>query len=228
MNAIAYLRVSSEEQADSGNGINGQSDACQTWAARNDCEVAGEFKDEGISGAAGINKRPGLLDAVAALKRGDVLVVAKRDRIGRDPIVVAMAEAAVSRKGARVVSAAGEGTDSDSPTDILMRRMVDAFAEYERLLGGARTKAALHAKIKRGERVGAVRFGHDIAADGQTLTQNKSEQKTLLLITNLRKSGLSLRKIACELTTREIRTKTGNATWTHAAVNRIVKRTVPA
>lgn len=59
-----------------------------------------------------------------------MLIVAKRDRLGRDPMVVAMIESAVKRKGARIVSAAGEGTDSDSPTDILMRRMVDAFAEY--------------------------------------------------------------------------------------------------
>ena len=43
-------------------------------------------------------------------------------------------------------SAAGEGTDTDGPTDILMRRIVDAFGEYERLIIKARTKAALRSR----------------------------------------------------------------------------------
>src|SRR5206468_4066133 len=68
--------------------------------------------------------RPVLLDAVAALKRGDVLLIAKRDRLGRDVIAVAMIERLIERKGARVVSAAGEGTDSNDPTVMLMRRIV--------------------------------------------------------------------------------------------------------
>jgi DNA invertase Pin-like site-specific DNA recombinase len=60
-----------------------------------------------------------------------VLLVAKRDRIGRlDPLPMAMIESAVRRKRARIVSAAGEGTENDDPSSILMRRMIDAFAEY--------------------------------------------------------------------------------------------------
>ena len=40
-----------------------------------------------------------LLEAVAALKCGDVLLVAKRDRLGRDVIAVAMIERLVSKRG---------------------------------------------------------------------------------------------------------------------------------
>jgi DNA invertase Pin-like site-specific DNA recombinase len=90
------------------------------------------------------------------LKPGDSLLVAKRDRLGRDPIVVAMIESAVVRKGARIVSAAGEGTEGDEPSHVLMRHLIDAFAEYERLIIVARTKAALQAKKARGERVGYI------------------------------------------------------------------------
>jgi hypothetical protein len=57
-------------------------------------------EDRGLSGKLGMEKRPGLLAAVADLRRGDVLLVAKRDRLGRDPIVVAMVERLVTRKGA--------------------------------------------------------------------------------------------------------------------------------
>jgi resolvase-like protein len=57
-------------------------------------------------GGLAIEDRPVLLDAVAALKRGDVLLVAKRDRLGRDVIAVAMIERLVAKRGARVTSPA--------------------------------------------------------------------------------------------------------------------------
>ena len=110
------------------------------------------YQDAGLSGSKGIEDRPGLLDAVNALKRGDTLLIAKRDRLGRDVVAVALIERLIAHKGARVVSAAGEGTDSDEPTALLMRRIVDAFGEYERLLIGSRTRAALKAKRAQGLR----------------------------------------------------------------------------
>ena len=66
---------------------------------------------------------------------------------GRDPIVNAMIERAVERKKARLISASGDVKDDNDPSSILMRRMVDAFAEYERLIIGARTK--LHFKLRK-------------------------------------------------------------------------------
>jgi DNA invertase Pin-like site-specific DNA recombinase len=111
MRFITYIRVSSDEQAQSGLGLEAQTDACRAFAQRAGGEFEGPFADEGIGGATGLDKRPSLLIAIAELRKGDVLLVAKRDRLGRDPIAVAMIEAAVRRKGARVVSVAGEGTD---------------------------------------------------------------------------------------------------------------------
>jgi hypothetical protein len=84
--------------------------------------LARTFVDAGTSGKLGIEDPPVLLEAVAALRRGDVLLVAKRDRIGRDVIAVAMIERLVAKRGARVISAAGEGTESDDPAGLLMRR----------------------------------------------------------------------------------------------------------
>src|SRR5262249_24849505 len=87
----------------------------------------GPFEDD-VTGAAPLDKRPGLLDALAALRPGDALLVAKRDRLGRDPIVTAMIESAAARKRCRVVPAAGEGPGDDAPASVLMRRMSDACA----------------------------------------------------------------------------------------------------
>jgi DNA invertase Pin-like site-specific DNA recombinase len=120
------------------------------------------------------------MEAVSALKRGDVLIVAKRDRLGRDVIEVALIERLVSKRGARVVSAAGEGTESDDPSGLLMRRLIDSFAEYERLIIGARTKSALAAKRRRVERTSRFApYGFQIARDGRRLDVNHDEQRVL-------------------------------------------------
>ena len=192
---LAYIRVSTDQQPQSGAGLDAQLDACQRTAGT----LAGVYRDEGMSGSTGLDQRPALLELIAALDKGDILIVAKRDRLGRDPLVVAMIESAVKRKGARIVSAAGEGTDSDSPSDILMRRLVDAFAEYERLIIGARTKAALQAKKARGERVGQIPYGYR-CEDGTNLTQDDGEQDIIRQVQQLQTEGLSLRAIAARLT----------------------------
>jgi DNA invertase Pin-like site-specific DNA recombinase len=224
MKFVAYLRVSTDEQADSGAGLAAQLDACRAFAERHRGDLTGPFSDDGISRATSLDKRPQLLAAIDELSKGDTLLVAKRDRLGGDPIAVAMIEAAVRRKGARVISAAGEGTDGDSPTDILMRRIVDAFSEYERLLIGARTKAALKAKIERKQRCGGVRFGFDLAADGVSLIENETEQAVLKLIRDEQANGLSPRAIAQKLNELGTPTKSGKPNWGHSTVRQILAR----
>lgn len=209
MATIAYLRVSTSEQAESGAGLAAQLYACRAYAERTGETLAGTFQDEGISGACGLEKRPALLDAIASLDAGDVLLVAKRDRLGRDPIKVAMIESAASRKGARIVSAAGEGTESDDPASVLMRRMIDAFAEYERLIIGARTKAAMKAKKSKAERVGAVPYGYKLQADGVHLEPEPIEQAVIDQAKLYRSAGLGYRAIANRLNAKGFRSRTG-------------------
>ena len=191
--------------------------ACQRMAG----QLAGVYRDEGISGKTGLDKRPSLLEAIAQLSKGDTLIVAKRDRLGRDPLVVAMIEAAVTRKGARIVSAAGEGTDSDSPTDILMRRMVDAFAEYERLVIGARTRAALQAKKARNERTGSVPYGFR-CDDGVNLVPDDVEQEAIAMIRDLNRKGLSLRNIAGRLEAKGYKPRNGQS-WHPQTISNILE-----
>src|SRR5215203_3029204 len=107
------LRVSTDEQS---LGLRAQEDACRAFAAGQGWELTGVHTDEDVGGATGLDRWPGLLDALAELEAGGVLLVAKRDRLGRDPLVIAMIEAAVARKKGRVLSAAGEGTADDDPS----------------------------------------------------------------------------------------------------------------
>jgi DNA invertase Pin-like site-specific DNA recombinase len=233
LKAVPYYRVSTDEQADSGAGRDAQHDASEAYCRRSGLTMGEPAIDDGVGGAEPLDRRPGLLDALAMLEKGDILLVAKRDRLGRDPIVVAMIEAAVQRQGCRVVSAAGEGTEGDDPTSVLMRRIIDAFAEYERLIIKARTKAALRAKQKRGQRTGKVPLGFDLVDDGArskaglpiALAANVPEQETVATIKALRSEGLSLREIAGELDRRGIPTKEGRPGWHHSSVGRILART---
>jgi DNA invertase Pin-like site-specific DNA recombinase len=226
MRWVIYRRVSTDEQADSGAGLDAQLDACRALAERLDPSphrlILGPYDDAGLSGAAALDRRPGLLDALAQLGRGDALVVAKRDRLGRDPIVVAMIEAAAVRSGARVVSAAGEGTDNDDPASILLRRIVDAFAEYERLLIKARTRAALTAKRRRGERTGTVPYGSHLTPDGR-IAPDPTELATIERLAILRRAGASYRQLARLLESEGHRPRSGRA-WSTATLSRLLNR----
>ena len=218
--AVAYLRVSTDGQTVSGLGLDAQRAAISGAAARLGLTVTSWHADEGVSGGAALDARPGLLAALDALTRGDVLVVAKRDRLGRDVFNVAMAERLAARKGGRIVSAAGEGTDGDGPADILMRQMIDAFAQFERAVIGTRTKAALQAKRARGFRAGTVPFGYMADSDGR-LAENSAEQRVLSLVRELRGAGFTLQAIADELNAQGYTTRKGTA-WRHQYVRAFV------
>jgi len=223
MKATIYLRVSTDEQGASGAGLDAQRASCLAYIQTNNCLHGNTYVDSGISGAAPLGERPALLDAIANLDDGDILLVAKRDRLARDPIVAAMIEAAVERKGAKVVSAAGEGTEGDGPTSILMRRIVDAFAEYERLVIKARTKAALKAKRARGERTGSVPYGYTLQDDGKTLVPVPHEQKVIATARRLRGQGMSLRAISAELAERGSVSRTGRP-FAAVQITRLLER----
>lgn len=215
--AFGYLRVSTDSQADSGLGLEAQRSAIEAAAKRLGLALVDVFTDSGLSGALDIEDRPSLFAAVQALKRGDVLIVAKRDRLGRDLVGVALIERSITRKGARVISAAGEGTEGTDASAMLQRQILDCFSEYERRLIGQRTKAALRAKRERGERAGNVPFGYSLNADGRRLDRNEAEQAVLSILGELKRAGYSQRAIAAELNRQGFTTRRGTA-WRHQYV----------
>lgn len=222
--AVGYCRVSTDKQAGSGLGLDAQHASVTAAAARLTLPLAQVFVDAGVSGSLALADRPVLMEAVSALKRGDVLLVAKRDRLGRDVVEVAMIERLITKRGARIVSAAGEGTENNDPSGVLMRRLIDSFAEYERLIIGARTRAALAAKRRRRERVsGAIPYGYMLSGDGRTLEPVDGEQRTLQTVRKLREGGHSFQAIADTLNERGLRTRTGTS-WRWQYVCNLVQR----
>ena len=192
--AVAYIRVSTEEQH---LGPEAQLAAIETWAARQNITLVAIHRDIGVSGATPLGDCAGLMAALEDLgvHGAGLLVVAKRDRLARDVMKSAMAEARAESLGARIVSAAGEGDGTD-PAARLMRTIIDAFAEYERLIIGARTKAALGAKKAKGERVGGIPYGFS-DVDG-SLVPNAEERAVILEAKYLSSQGMSLRGICAK------------------------------
>lgn len=220
LTAVAYLRVSTEEQH---LGIEAQRASIEAWAARAGVTVVGWHVDQGVSGAAPLEKRAGLMAAVDALAQhgAGVLVVAKRDRLARDVVLAALVERLVIREGARVASAAGEGTDGDGPADQMLRSMLDCFAQYERAIIRQRTTAALAVKKARGERVGAVPYGQAVGADGRTLVPCPEEQAVLECVLAWHQQGLSQRAIVAALAADGRCNRSGNP-FTKTSVERML------
>ncbi len=221
MKYIIYLRVSTDSQVQSGLGLEAQRNVCLKYIKDSPCSIL-EFADEGFSGALSLDKRPALLSAISNLDKDDILLISQRDRIGRDPIVNAMIERAVIRKKARLISANGDVSEANDPSSILMKRMVDAFAEYERLIIGARTKAALAIKKTRNERVGYIPYGYRLCIDNVHLEEDEHEQQMLKMISTFRSQGLSLRKIANELNKSLLVNRQQNI-WNHVSISRVMK-----
>lgn len=195
--AVGYIRVSTEDQA---LGPEAQLAALQRWADQHGVDLVSVHEDRGISGAAPLEQRPGLLLAIDALRdtSAGVFLVAKQDRLARDMVLAAMIERLVERNGSRVLSADGVGA-GEGPEAALMRAMVRAFAEYERALIRARTSAALQAKKARGERAGQIPIGFELEGE-KRLRPQEDEQRAILIAKDLRNEhGWSYQQIADQL-----------------------------
>jgi DNA invertase Pin-like site-specific DNA recombinase len=127
----------------------------------------------------------------------------------------------VDRAKGRIVSVDGTG-NGDSPEAQLMRRMVDAFAEYERALIKARVRAALGVKRGRGERVGQVPYGMRLAPDGVHLEAEPAEQAVIGRVRELRAQGLTVRAIVEAL--NGAGTPARGKAWHPTSVRRLLAR----
>lgn len=237
--AIGYIRVSTAKQAESGLGADAQRDAIERWAKQQGVDLAAFHADEGVSGSTDALDRDGLVDAIGDLQRGDTLVVAKRDRLARDLFVMGGIERMVAKRGARIVSVAGEGTgtDADDPAGLLQRGIVDLFAQYERALARFRTRVALRGKARRGGRVGRfAATGYRIEVVTEADEQGRPvergvqvvddrEQRVLAAVAEAMSCGcgMSLRCIAARLAEQGLVSRAGTP-YSAAAIRRMRDR----
>ncbi|HYE72360.1 MAG TPA: recombinase family protein [Blastocatellia bacterium] len=223
MKAIIYRRCSREEEQD-GLGLAAQLDACMRYAHEIQCDEVLDFADEGYSGALSVSNRPALTSALAAAGKGDVFIVSKRDRLGRDMLVTLTIEQLLKKKGVRLVSVAGEGTDSgDEITALILRTISDLFAQVERETISLRTRNALAIKRARGERVGSVPYGFRLDEDGQSLLIDPKEEVAVNRIVRLRNDGHTYRSIGAELKKENLLPRRAS-NWHPVQIRRIYER----
>lgn len=109
---------------------------------------------ETISGSTAIAQRPGFIRLMDRLESGDVLVVTKLDRLGRNAIDVSTTVARLADTGVRVHCLALGGVDLASSTGKLTMGVINAVAEFERDLLIERTQSGLKRAKAEGKALG--------------------------------------------------------------------------
>jgi putative DNA-invertase from lambdoid prophage Rac len=109
---------------------------------------------ETISGSIAIARRPGFAKLIDKLETGDVLVVTKLDRLGRDAIDVSATVARLEELGIRVHCLALGGVDLASPAGRMTMAVINAVAQFERDLLIERTQAGLARAKAEGKALG--------------------------------------------------------------------------
>ncbi|MCU0711986.1 MAG: recombinase family protein [Pirellula sp.] len=221
--AVAYIRVSTDDQANEGVSLDAQEAKIKAWALLNDYTLDQVFVDAGLSGGRADN-RPGLQAALqAACKTGAALVVYSLSRLARSTRDTIAISERLDKAGGDLISLS-EKLDTSSASGKMIFRLMAVLSEFERDQISERTKMALGYKKSCGERVGTIPYGYDLDTDGVSLVPNEIEQQTIWIIQELRARGLSLRAIATELQNQGRPTKKGNPKWTHTSVKSILER----
>lgn len=205
---IGYARVSTDEQGDSGAGLDAQEDAIRTA-----CQARGwvltELHRETATGAT-TARRPLLADAIAQLEAKDgpeAIVVAKLDRLTRSVADGARLFERSKANGWGIV-ALDLGVDTTTPAGELVANVMIAVGQWERRVISQRTKDALAVRKAQG-----VRLGRPPEIPAATLERLRT----------LKSEGLSLSRIADALNEEGTPTPRG-ATWNPVAVHKALKR----
>jgi DNA invertase Pin-like site-specific DNA recombinase len=199
---VAYTRVSTSEQADSGAGLGAQRAAIDAAAEARGWTVVARFEDAGISGSS-LN-RPGLTDALATLESGraSAVVVAKLDRLSRSLMDFSALMERARRRGWALV-ALDLGVDTTTPAGEMLANVLASFAQYERRIIGQRTKDALAEKRRHGVRLGRPRL---------------TDETVVARIVAAREAGQTLASIADDLNADGVPTARGGRCWYDSTV----------
>jgi DNA invertase Pin-like site-specific DNA recombinase len=208
---IAYFRVSTTRQGESGLGLDAQRESVRRFLASQHAgsgQPVAEFK-EIESGKRSIN-RPQLLAALAECKRlKAILVIAKLDRLARNVhFISGLMEAGV------------EFVAVDMPqANKLTIHVMAAMAEFEAKAISERTKGALAALKARGAQLGNPRWNESIGTARKAKVTIAPAPAVLTMMQKHRDAGLTLRAIADELNALGLRTPKGSA-WYASTVGR--------
>jgi DNA invertase Pin-like site-specific DNA recombinase len=209
---VAYDRVSTDEQALSGAGLNAQRSAIARAFDYEGWERVAHCSDEGVSAAT--LDRPGLLEALHLIAAGDAdgIVVAKLDRLTRSIVDFGELLEWLNAAGAALV-ALDLRLDTSTPTGAMVAQVLVVVAEWERRTIAERTRNALAAKRDAGEAVGRP----SVADEPELVTRIRDMAE-----------DMSLHAICAQLNAEGIPTMRGGATWRPSSLQTILGYRRPA
>jgi len=209
--AVAYIRVSTDQQADSGLGLEVQQAKVRAMAEVQGVELIELIVDAGESAKS--LKRPGAQRLLALVDAGEVdtVIIYKLDRLTRSVRDLGDLLERFERRSVALVSVS-ESLDTATAAGRLVLNVMGSVSQWEREVIGERTREALQIKKAKGERVGTIPFGYQLSADGNLLEEHAGERQILSAISRLRQKGNTLREIALALNAKGWRTRTG-AEW---------------
>lgn len=127
---------------------------------------------ETVSGSLAMAQREGFTRLLDKMEKGDVLVVTKLDRLGRDAIDVSTTVANLEKMGIRVHCLALGGVDLTSSAGKMTMNVINAVAQFERDLLIERTQAGLSRAKAQGKPLGRPSA---LSADQQRIVREKIE-----------------------------------------------------
>lgn len=195
MKALAYVRVSTSQQAEDGVSLDAQEAKVRAYCSLYGIDLVDVVTDAGAS--AKTLDRPGLQDALARLEAGEAtaIVVDKLDRLTRSVRDLDTLLSRYFRDRIHLVSVS-EKIDTGTAAGRLVLNVLTTVAQWEREAIGERTKAALQRKKQKGERVGTVPYGFRLAEDGVQLVEDAAEQIVVRLVRSSHRNRVPVRAIA--------------------------------
>jgi len=214
--AIAYIRVSTDKQADKGHSLLAQQEKIMAYAGLYDLDII-DYVIE--TGSAKDLNRDGLQSALAQIKAGkaDALIVVKLDRLTRSVADLGyLVETYFAKAGLLSVS---EQIDTRSASGRLVLNVLASVSQWEREVIGERTRAVKQSMKANGlYNGGIVPYGKSLEAG--LLVTNPQEQAIITRAKALKAQGHSLRTIATMFSQEGLRTRK-DTNFTHSLVSKM-------
>jgi DNA invertase Pin-like site-specific DNA recombinase len=223
--AIAYIRVSTEEQGNEGVSLDAQESRVRAYAAMRGFDLIAVYREQGISAKIPLRERAEGAKVVTALgkKRAKHVIAVKLDRLFRNAAdaLDQTAQWDKAKSALHIIDMGGSAIDTQSAMGRMFFTMAAAFAEMERNLCSERTRSALaHKKTSKQVYTRVTPLGFD--RQGDKLIRNQDEMKTVRAIQRMRVSGLSMQAIANALTESGAETKQGGR-WHAVTIQKVLK-----
>lgn len=197
MQLIAYYRVSTARQGESGLGLEAQRAKVEQLAAERGAEVVAEFVEVESGRKA---DRPQLAAAMAeARRRGAVVAVAKLDRLARDAELVLRLSREAERNGFGGLLFADLDVDASTAAGRMVLSLMASVAEFEARRISERTREALAAAQARGVKLGGLRAGTLKRNDAARERAQAGAERLRPVLTALQAQGASLREMSAAL-----------------------------